>query len=99
LIINKLIEKIKERFLNPLNYLISIITVLSSIFFAGYKIGSFERDIECKTEQLKASEEFNDKYYKLREDCFNYRIEMFKKSESELRLFEKQLNERLDGKK
>ena len=61
-------------------------SIISGLFFTGLKIGSYEKSLECKLEQIKLEQNCNDRVQQESKNCKDAEILFYKSRVDELEI-------------
>ena len=59
-------------------------SILSGLFFSGLKIGSYEKSLDCKIEQIKFEQNCNEKIQQENKNCKDAEVLFYKSRVDEL---------------
>jgi hypothetical protein len=91
-------SSMSELLKNPWTKITGAIIGASALVGIGYKLGMFQQDIDCKLEQIKMQQEFNEKISSISNSCLNEKLDKYESTVKTIEEAIEQLKNRKDEK-
>jgi hypothetical protein len=81
----------------PINLLIAVLGLITTVFITGYKVGDYKKDLEQQLVLIKKQQECNESVQQEKDKCSEFKREVERKQLEDLKLTVKELSKLKGG--